>query len=78
MLRRSAPKIHRLYFRCYPEDALDQSRISVAIMAGGKSSRMGRDKSFVPLLGKPMIEHVIERVQTLADNLIINTKNPRF
>jgi molybdopterin-guanine dinucleotide biosynthesis protein A len=45
-------------------------------MAGGKSTRMGRDKSFVPLLGKPMIEHVIERVVKLADDLIIITNKP--
>jgi len=42
------------------------AEFSVAIMAGGKSSRMGTDKSFVPLLGKPMIEHIIERVADIG------------
>ena len=37
--------------------------LSIAIMAGGKSVRMGTDKAFVPFRGKTMIEHVIERVQ---------------
>jgi len=37
--------------------------LTVAIMAGGKSSRMGTDKSFVKLDGKPLIWHVIGRVQ---------------
>lgn len=43
-------------------------KFSVAIMAGGKSSRMGTDKSFVALHGKPMIEHLIEQVTNLGQN----------
>ncbi|NDJ53251.1 MAG: molybdenum cofactor guanylyltransferase [Chloroflexi bacterium] len=39
---------------------------SVGILAGGKSSRMGRDKSFVELAGQAVIEHVIERVTNLG------------
>lgn len=39
---------------------------SVAIMAGGQSRRMGTDKAFVPLLGRPMIEHVLARVANLG------------
>lgn len=53
------------------------SRFSVAIMAGGKSSRMGTDKSFVPLLGKPMIEHVIARLAGLGqDETLLVTNRP--
>ncbi len=50
--------------------------LTVAINAGGKSSRMGTDKSFVPLLGKPMIEHVLERVSDLsqAETILITNK----
>jgi molybdopterin-guanine dinucleotide biosynthesis protein A len=51
------------------------SSFTVAILAGGKSSRMGTDKSFVPLLGRPMIEHVLERVADLGQRetiLIVN------
>jgi molybdopterin-guanine dinucleotide biosynthesis protein A len=51
------------------------SSFTVAILAGGKSSRMGTDKSFVPLLGRPMIEHVLERVADLGQSetiLIVN------
>jgi molybdopterin-guanine dinucleotide biosynthesis protein A len=45
-------------------------------MAGGKSSRMGTDKSFVPLLGKPMIQHVIERLADLGqdETLLISNR----
>ncbi len=46
---------------------------SVAIIAGGKSQRMGRDKAFVELGGKPMIEHVIARSAGLgqAETILI-------
>ena len=41
---------------------------SVAISAGGQSSRMGTDKAFVTLRDKPIIEHVIERVRDLGQS----------
>jgi molybdopterin-guanine dinucleotide biosynthesis protein A len=47
--------------------------ISVAILAGGKSSRMGQDKAFLDIGGKTVIEQVIERVAPLTDDLFINT-----
>jgi molybdopterin-guanine dinucleotide biosynthesis protein A len=47
--------------------------LTVAIMAGGKSSRMGTDKSFVRLLGKPLIEHLLERIKGLGEETILIT-----
>jgi len=47
--------------------------LTTAIMAGGQSSRMGTDKSFIPLLGKPMVEHVIDKLDGLGDELILIT-----
>jgi molybdopterin-guanine dinucleotide biosynthesis protein A len=47
--------------------------LTTAIMAGGQSSRMGTDKSFIPLLGKPMIEHVIDKLDGLGNELILIT-----
>ena len=47
------------------------SNLTVAIMAGGKSSRMGTDKSFIPFLGRPMIEHVLSKVTQLGNETII-------
>ena len=52
------------------------TNLTVAIQAGGKSSRMGTDKSFVPFLGRPMIEVVRERVAGLGDELILITNRP--
>jgi molybdopterin-guanine dinucleotide biosynthesis protein A len=52
-------------------------KLTLAIMAGGKSSRMGADKSFVPLLGQPMIEHVLGRLSDLGeDERILITNRP--
>lgn len=52
------------------------SAFAVAILAGGKSSRMGTDKSFVPLLGRPLIEHLLARVTDLgqAETLLITNR----
>ena len=50
-------------------------RLTVAIMAGGKSSRMGTDKAFVEISGKPIIEHLLERVSQLGQDETILTSN---
>lgn len=38
---------------------------AVAILAGGRSSRMGQDKSLMTLGGKAIMQHVIDRVRPL-------------
>jgi molybdopterin-guanine dinucleotide biosynthesis protein A len=50
--------------------------LTLAIQAGGKSSRMGEDKALLPFLGKPLIERVLDRVQHLGDETIITTNHP--
>lgn len=52
------------------------TKLTVAIQAGGKSSRMGTDKSFVPFFGRPMIEVVRAAVEGLGDELILITNRP--
>ena len=52
-------------------------QISIAIMAGGQSRRMGRNKAFVPLKGKLLIEHVLTRVQALEPAQILIVANDR-
>lgn len=60
------------------EAASNQGRagLTVAILAGGKSSRMGTDKSFVNYRGRPLIEIVIEQVAGLGGELILVTNKP--
>lgn len=45
--------------------------ISVAIQAGGRSTRMGEDKALKPFLGRPLIQRVVERLAPLADELFL-------
>jgi molybdopterin-guanine dinucleotide biosynthesis protein A len=51
--------------------------ITIAIQAGGQSSRMGQDKALIHLAGKPMIEHVLARVRGLGNEVLITTNRPQ-
>jgi molybdopterin-guanine dinucleotide biosynthesis protein A len=51
-------------------------KVSVAILAGGQSRRMGRDKAVLPVGGRPVIERVIECVMPLSDDVTIITNTP--
>lgn len=50
--------------------------LTVVIQAGGQSSRMGEDKALKFFLGKPLIQHVIERLAPIADEMIVTTNRP--
>jgi molybdopterin-guanine dinucleotide biosynthesis protein A len=43
----------------------------VIILAGGLSSRFGQDKCMKELCGKPLITHVLDRVASLGNELIV-------
>lgn len=48
-------------------------KIVGVIIAGGKSTRMaGREKALLPLCGKPVISHIIERLRPQVEELAIN------
>lgn len=42
------------------------------IMAGGKSSRMGRDKALLPVDGRPLLSVLAERWRGVFDGLVIS------
>jgi molybdenum cofactor guanylyltransferase len=43
------------------------------LLAGGKSSRMGGgDKCLLPLAGKPMLNHIVERLRPQVSELVLN------
>lgn len=50
--------------------------ISVAVLAGGQSKRMGQDKAFLEVGGRPVIERVLARVEQLTDDLFIGANAP--
>jgi len=50
---------------------MSEPNVSAIILAGGKSRRMGRDKAFLELDGKPLIAHVIDRVAPLCTETIL-------
>jgi molybdopterin-guanine dinucleotide biosynthesis protein A len=47
--------------------------LTVAILAGGRSSRMGTDKAFVRVLGRPLIEDVLAQLSGVGDETLIVT-----
>jgi molybdopterin-guanine dinucleotide biosynthesis protein A len=46
-------------------------RYAALIMAGGKSTRLGRDKASELLLGHPLLQHVIDRVSPVVDEIVV-------
>jgi molybdopterin-guanine dinucleotide biosynthesis protein A len=50
--------------------------LTVAIQAGGESSRMGQDKGLVSFLGQPLITRVLNRIIPLADEILVTTNTP--
>ena len=55
-----------------------KKNITGIILAGGKSSRMGSDKGFVMYKNKAFIQHIIEAIQPLVNEIIIVSNNPDY
>ncbi len=41
------------------------------VLCGGKSSRMGRDKAWLPWRGQPMIAHVVSILRPIVDEVVV-------
>jgi molybdopterin-guanine dinucleotide biosynthesis protein A len=50
--------------------------ISAVVLAGGQSSRLGRDKSFLLVDGQPLVVRTIQMLVTLSDDVVIVTNHP--
>jgi molybdopterin-guanine dinucleotide biosynthesis protein A len=50
--------------------------ITAAILCGGKSSRMGRQKAFLPYEGKTMIERRYESMRDLFGEIVLVANDP--
>ncbi len=55
---------------------IDPSSTSAVVLAGGKSSRLGADKSLLLLAGQPLIVRTIQQLAVLSDDLIVVTNTP--
>lgn len=54
-------------------NGIDQPPMSAAVLAGGKSERMGQDKAFLSLEpgGPTLLEIVLERLRSVAEDVLI-------
>jgi molybdopterin-guanine dinucleotide biosynthesis protein A len=50
--------------------------LSLAIQAGGESSRMGQDKALLPLHGQPLVTRVMARLSGIASEIFVTTNRP--
>ena len=53
-------------------------KINLYILAGGKSSRIGKDKGLLELQNKLLVEHVVERLKPAVNKLFIVTSNSEY
>ena len=49
--------------------------ITIVLQAGGESTRMGKDKAFLPFLGTPLIMRLVDRFQQPDSEMLIITNN---
>jgi molybdenum cofactor guanylyltransferase len=70
--------VKRLNNKKYTTSGHGVPKMIAAIQAGGRSSRMGTDKAWVSVDGRPMIEAVLAAAQPITNRLIIivNAANP--
>jgi molybdopterin-guanine dinucleotide biosynthesis protein A len=50
-----------------------QSKLTAIVLAGGKSSRMGRDKALIPIQGVPLLQKVCQIAEICADTVYVVT-----
>jgi molybdenum cofactor guanylyltransferase len=54
------------------------SKIAGYVLAGGKSSRMGRDKALLELQGKPLALHAVVKLRRVCEEVSILSNNPEL
>lgn len=54
----------------------DRIPLSAAVLAGGDSRRMGKDKAFLDLGGKPLIEVILDQLEELFEEVLVVANAP--
>ncbi|MGY3893611.1 molybdenum cofactor guanylyltransferase MobA [Aeromonas enterica] len=55
------------------EPRTDRFPVSAVVLAGGRATRRGgEDKGWIPLAGRPLIDHVLDRLRPQVDEILIN------
>jgi molybdopterin-guanine dinucleotide biosynthesis protein A len=57
---------------------MDRSELTGIILAGGKSSRMGREKGLLEIHGKQLISYGIDLLSMYTDRILISSGNPDY
>src|ERR1700722_7373769 len=52
--------------------------VTIAILAGGKSTRMGSDKAFLEFEGRTLLARSLELARTLSPNVLIGGSRDKF
>ncbi|WP_179009203.1 molybdenum cofactor guanylyltransferase [Winogradskyella forsetii] len=55
-----------------------QNNISVYILCGGLSTRMQEEKGLVVFKGKTFVDHIIEAVKPITQNIVLVTNNEKY
>jgi molybdopterin-guanine dinucleotide biosynthesis protein A len=55
---------------------MTNDKLTTIILAGGKSSRMGRDKALIPIQGVPLLQRVGEIAEAVTDKVYVVTPWP--
>jgi len=50
---------------------MDRTRVTGVVLAGGRSSRLGRDKALLTLDGEPLLARTVRLLHGLADDVIV-------
>lgn len=57
---------------------MNNQQISAVILAGGKSTRMGRDKASLPWGKQDILHHIIDCLQKVSQDILVISNQPRF